>query len=227
MRVVEIKSGWLDSATGSALVRQGRTWVLCTAMAEERVPAWLRGQGRGWLTATYNMLPASTGQRTERERHGAGGRAREIERLIGRSLRAATSLDELGERTLTIDCDILQADGSTRAACITGGWVALALAVQRLQAERVVGRHALRRQVAAVTVGIVQGQPLLDLAYDEDSRAEVDLNVVMTAGGEFVEVQGTAEGKPTDRAGLDRLLDLAQQGVKDLLALQVHAVRHG
>ena len=207
-------------AEGSALISTGKTQVLCVASVEEQVPGWLRGQGRGWVTGEYAMLPRATQSRTRRERNGAGGRTQEIQRLIGRSLRAAVDLTALGERLITIDCDVLVADGGTRTAAITGGYVALALAIGKLRAEGKLASDPLRTPLAAVSVGIVGNDALLDLDYSEDSSAEVDLNVVQTAEGAFIEIQGTAEGQPFTRTQLDLLLALAAQGVQQLIAGQ-------
>ena len=207
-------------AEGSALISTGKTQVLCVASVEEQVPGWLRGQGRGWVTGEYAMLPRATQSRTRRERNGAGGRTQEIQRLIGRSLRAAVDLTALGERLITIDCDVLVADGGTRTAAITGGYVALALAIGKLRAEGKLASDPLRTPLAAVSVGIVGNDALLDLDYSEDSSAEVDLNVVQTAEGAFIEIQGTAEGQPFTRTQLDLLLALAAQGVQHLIAGQ-------
>lgn len=207
-------------AEGSALISTGKTQVLCVASVEEQVPGWLRGQGRGWVTGEYAMLPRATQSRTRRERDGAGGRTQEIQRLIGRSLRAAVDLTALGERLITIDCDVLVADGGTRTAAITGGYVALALAIGKLRAEGKLASDPLRTPLAAVSVGIVGNDALLDLDYSEDSSAEVDLNVVQTADGAFIEIQGTAEGQPFTRTQLDLLLALAAQGVQQLIAGQ-------
>jgi ribonuclease PH len=204
-------------AEGSCIIEMGDTRVLCAATVEERIPPHLRGKGLGWVTAEYNMLPRATTERTQREvvKGRQGGRTMEIQRLIGRALRGVVDTSKMGERTLTIDCDVLQADGGTRTASITGGYVALALALRKIGAE-----GALAGQVAAISVGLVEGVPLLDLDYSEDSRAEVDFNVVGTDAGEYVEVQGTAEGKPFDRAGMDALLGLADDGLSRLFAAQ-------
>lgn len=219
LRPVSIEVDFVPHALGSALIRTGNTHVLCVASMMEGVPLWLEGQGLGWVTADYNMLPYATTPRSEREREHISGRTQEIRRLIGRSLRMAVDRQAMGERTIVIDCDVLQADGGTRTASITGGYVALALALRRL-AEQGLCENALRRQIAAVSVGVVDGIPMLDLAYAEDARAEVDLNVVMTDTGEFVEIQGTGEGAPYGRAMLDRLLALAEAGIAQLLAYQ-------
>ncbi|HEX8181181.1 MAG TPA: ribonuclease PH [Pyrinomonadaceae bacterium] len=222
LRAVRITPNFMPYAEGSALIEMGATRVICTATLEERVPVFRRNSGQGWLTAEYAMLPRATQQRTQREtgRGGPSGRTHEIQRLIGRSLRAVLDLSLLGERTLTVDCDVLQADGGTRTASITGAYVACALACQRLQRDRVIARSPLKGAVAAVSVGIVGGTPLLDLKYDEDSRAEVDMNVVCTGDGRFIEVQGTAEGEPFARTEMDALLALATDGLAQLFAAQ-------
>jgi len=222
LRPVVITPRYLDHNPASVLVQMGRTWVLCAASVAEDVPFWLRNQVRGWVTAEYGLLPAATHTRTPREaRQGRlRGRTHEIQRMIGRSLRAALDLRKLGERTITIDCDVIQADGGTRTAAVTGGYVALALALNELVQSGAVHRNVWGAPVAAVSVGIVQGESLLDLSYEEDSRAEVDLNVVMNARARFVEVQGTAEGQPFERARMDELLDLAEKGINELLAVQ-------
>ncbi|HEX8208093.1 MAG TPA: ribonuclease PH [Solirubrobacteraceae bacterium] len=221
IRPTAIKTGFVPSATGSALIEQGETRVICTASVEESVPRWMEGRGTGWVTAEYGMLPASTGQRKQRDvsKGRPDGRTVEIQRLIGRSLRQALDFEKLGERTVWIDCDVLTADGGTRCAAITGGYVALALA---LKASGVEG--ALTEQIAAISCGIVDGTPLLDLDYSEDSSAEVDANVVMTAAGTLVEVQATAERTPLQRASLDELLALAAAGVDELRAVQDQAI---
>jgi ribonuclease PH len=211
-------------AEGSCLISTGRTRVLCTASVDEFVPDWRRGRGAGWITAEYAMLPRSTHTRTQRERGKVGGRTQEIQRLIGRALRATTDLRALGERTITVDCDVLVADGGTRTAAITGGFVALVLALDRLRRQAAIARVPVTDYVAATSVGIVDGTPLLDLAYDEDSRAEVDMNVVKTSGGKFIELQGTAETQPFDRDGLDQLLALADRGIQSLIARQREVV---
>jgi ribonuclease PH len=209
-------------AEGSVLIEVGRTRVICTASVEERVPPFQRGSGKGWVTAEYGMLPRATSTRTTREASTGkvGGRTQEIQRLIGRSLRSVTTLTELGERTIWIDCDVIQADGGTRTASITGGFVALVLALERIREQGVITRLPITDYVAATSVGIITGTPMLDLAYDEDSRAEVDMNVVTTANGRFIEVQGTAETQPFDRQALDALLALADIGTKNLFAKQ-------
>ena len=213
-------------AEGSVLIEFGDTQVLCTASVEDTVPPFLRGKGQGWITAEYGMLPRATHTRTAREaaRGKQSGRTQEIQRLIGRSLRAVADLRALGERTITLDCDVLQADGGTRTASITGGYVALAQACERLVARRLIAASPLHGQVAAVSVGICGGVPVLDLDYDEDSQAETDMNVVMNNGGAFVEVQGTAEGHAFRRHELDALLNLAVQGIGTLFTLQAQAL---
>jgi len=227
LRPVQLTLDYVQYAEGSVLISMGGTRVLCNLSVEERLPRWLLNQGggkQGWLTAEYALLPRSTHTRTPRETAGLRGRTQEIRRFVGRSLRAAVNLELLGERQLTVDCDVLQADGGTRTAAVTGGYVAVALALRRLIAQRAVPPEVLRTPVAAVSVGVVDGLPLLDLDYDEDSRAAVDGNVVMTATGELVEVQFTAEGRPFDRTVLDELLDLAERGVRELLAFQEKAL---
>ncbi len=220
LRPVRMRPGFVEYAEGSVLIEAGRTRVLCNATVEDSVPAWRLGSGAGWVTAEYAMLPRSTHQRTRRETRGLGGRTQEIRRLIGRSLRAAVDLDQLGERTIVLDCDVIQADGGTRTAAITGGYVALALAVQHLVEAGAVQPEVLLTQVAAISLGLVEGELLLDLAYDEDSTATADFNVVMTSEGHLIEVQGTAEGMPFDRNTVDRVLDLAGQGIDHLFKLQ-------
>jgi ribonuclease PH len=209
-------------AEGSVIVEAGRTRVLCTASVEDRVPPFLRGAGKGWVTAEYGMLPRATSTRTQREATAGkvGGRTQEIQRLIGRSLRSVVRLDELGERTVWLDCDVLQADGGTRTAAITGAFVAMALAMGKLKEAGVLAAVPVNDYVAATSVGVIDGTPMLDLAYEEDSRAEVDMNVVQTGSGRFIEVQGTAETEPFDRAALDALLGLAEHGISQLVARQ-------
>ena len=221
LRALELIPDFLEQPHGSVLYGQGKTKVLCTASIQEGVPRWLYGKGRGWLTAEYSLLPASTGDRTEREasRGRQGGRTIEIQRLIGRSIRSITDFGALGERTLWVDCDVLQADGGTRCAAITGAYVAARRALDHFGLSRV-----LTGSVAAVSVGIVDDEALLDLDYSEDSRAEVDMNVVMTGDGNLVEVQATAERTPFSRARLDELLELAAGGVEELAAAQEEAV---
>ncbi|MCM5571994.1 ribonuclease PH [Burkholderiaceae bacterium FT117] len=226
LREVRFTRGYTRYAEGSVLVEFGHTKVLCTASVEDKVPGFLRGAGRGWVTAEYGMLPRATHTRGDREaaRGKQGGRTQEIQRLIGRSLRAVFDMEKLGERTITLDCDVLQADGGTRCASITGAWVAARDAVDALLRAGVLPASPIRDHVAAVSVGIYQGVPVLDLDYDEDSNCETDLNVVMTGAGGFVEVQGTAEGEPFSRAQLDRLVGLAADGIGRLVALQKAAL---
>jgi len=221
LRPLELLPDYLEQPHGSVLFSQGMTKVLCTASIQEGVPRWLYGKGRGWLTAEYSLLPASTGDRTEREasRGKQGGRTVEIQRLIGRSIRSVTDFDALGERTLWVDCDVLQADGGTRCAAICGAYVAAKRALDRFGLSK-----TLTGSVAAVSVGIVDGEPLLDLDYSEDSTADVDMNVVMTGDGALVEVQATAERTPFSRARLDELLELAAGGIEELAAAQEEAV---
>jgi ribonuclease PH len=221
LRPVTVTRDFLVHPEGSVLVEFGVTKVICTASVEDKVPSFLKGQGLGWVTAEYGMLPRSTNTRMTRENRGPSGRSQEIQRLVGRALRAVVNRAKLGERTVWIDCDVMQADGGTRTAAITGAFVALADAVGRIPGVDVAA--VLRDYVAAISVGIVRGQPLLDLNYGEDSTAEVDMNVVMTGGGEFVEVQGTAEQTPFARDRLDALLVLAEQGIRRLVALQRQA----
>jgi ribonuclease PH len=226
LRAVRFERGYQRYAEGSVLIEFGLTRVLCSASVEDRVPPFLKGQGQGWVTAEYGMLPRSTHTRNAREaaRGRQGGRTLEIQRLIGRSLRAVLDLRALGERTVTIDCDVLQADGGTRTAAITGAYVALVEAVRRLEKAGTLRSHPLHGQVAAVSVGLYRGVPVLDLDYAEDVEAETDMNVVMNDAGAFVEIQGTAEGHAFRRAELDQLLDLAAGGVTDLLRLQREAL---
>ncbi len=226
LRPITITRGWLDHAAGSVLIEFGKTRVLCAVAATEGVPRWRKGSGLGWLTAEYAMLPQATHERSSREsvKGKVGGRTHEISRLIGRSLRAAVDLSQLGENTLAIDCDVLQADGGTRTAAITGAYVALVDAVRHLQEQGAVAGDPLVNSIAAVSVGIVDGTPRLDLPYEEDVRAETDMNVVMTGDGKFVEVQGTAEGVAFDRDELDALLALATKGCADLTRLQTEAL---
>ena len=222
LRAVKITPGYQGFAEGSALIELGKTRVLCSVSADERVPPFLRGRGSGWITAEYGMLPRSTVSRTPRDSSlgRVAGRSQEIQRLIGRSLRAVIDLTNLGERTLVIDCDVLQADGGTRTAAITGAYVALYQALQTLANMGIIASIPLKSAVAATSVGIVYGNRLLDLCYDEDCNAAVDFNVVMTSQGEFVEVQGTAEGKPFARETIDSLLSLAEKGIKQLFEIQ-------
>ena len=229
LRPVTIEPGFVRTATGSALISCGETRVICTASVQESVPRWMKGRGSGWVTAEYGMLPASTGDRKQRDisKGKADGRSVEIQRLIGRSLRGVVDFAGLGERTVYVDCDVLQADGGTRCASITGGFVALELALQRLVAEGRLTQVPLTGSIAAVSCGIVDGVPLLDLDYPEDSSAEVDANVVMTGDGGLVEVQATAERTPLSRAHLDDLLALAERGIATLRAAQAAAAVAG
>jgi ribonuclease PH len=222
LRPSRITPDFLVHAEGSVLVEAGRTKVICTASVEDRVPLFRRNSGKGWVTAEYGMLPRATTTRTQREASAGrvGGRTQEIQRLIGRSLRAVTRMEELGERTITLDCDVIQADGGTRTASITGAYVALVLALQQLRERDVLRTMPISDYVAATSVGIVDGEPLLDLAYAEDSQADVDMNVVKTGGGLYIELQGTAEALPFGREALNRLLDLADTGIRQLIALQ-------
>jgi ribonuclease PH len=221
LRPLTIETGAQKHAEGSALIKCGDTWVLCAASVEEKVPPFMEGKNLGWITAEYGMLPRSTHTRSGRQ---TGGRGQEIQRLIGRALRAAADRKAIGPRTITLDCDVLLADGGTRTASITGAWVALSIAVAELKRKGLVKGDVLGEPLAAVSVGIVDGEPRLDLAYQEDSRAETDMNVVMTESGQLVEIQGTAEGKTFSRRELDQLLDLAHGGIKDLCRRQREAV---
>ncbi|MBM3635262.1 MAG: ribonuclease PH [Actinobacteria bacterium] len=226
LRPIRIEPGFITSATGSVLIAAGTTRVICTAMVEEHVPGWRRGSGKGWVTAEYGMLPGSTDTRKQRDasRGKVDGRSTEIQRLIGRSLRSVMDLEKLGERSVWVDCDVIQADGGTRCASITGGYVALEMALQTLVEKGLIGELPLRDSIAAVSVGVVDGQSLLDLPYVEDSRAEVDMNVVATGSGLLVEVQATAEGPPVERAVVDGLLDMALAGCAELTVLQRAAI---
>jgi ribonuclease PH len=222
VRPTRLTPGVAVHAEGSVMIEVGLTKVLCTASVEDKVPPFMRGSGKGWVTAEYGMLPRATSTRTTRESTAGkvGGRTQEIQRLIGRSLRSIMTMTELGERTIWIDCDVLQADGGTRTASITGGFVALVLALERLREQGTIARVPVTDYVAATSVGIVSGTPMLDLAYAEDSRADVDMNVVKTSAGLFIEVQGTAEAQPFDRAQMDNLLALADSGIRQLVACQ-------
>ncbi|MCU1427957.1 MAG: RNAse [Actinomycetia bacterium] len=226
LREIKFERDFTEMAAGSVLATFGRTRVLCTASVEERVPPWLRGQGRGWVTAEYSMLPGSTSERVQREaaRGKQSGRTQEIQRLIGRSLRAVTDLVALGETQVIVDCDVLQADGGTRTASICGGWIALHDACSRLVSAGLLRRHPVLEACAAISVGVIDGTPMLDLEYVEDVRAEVDMNVVMTASNRFVEVQGTAEGMAFTREELDALLALADGGIHDIIEAQQEMV---
>ena len=222
LRPVEIIPGYQNFAEGSALIKLGKTHVLCAVSVEERVPSFLKGSGTGWITAEYAMLPRATVTRTQRDsiQGHVGGRNQEIQRLIGRSLRAIADMKALGERTLLVDCDVIQADGGTRTASITGSYVALQLAVDKLMKMGIIQKSPLKSAVAATSVGIVANNMLLDLCYDEDSQAGVDFNIVMTGKGEFVEVQGTAEGKPFTRQNIDEIIVLAEKGIRQLFQAQ-------
>ncbi len=222
LRETTITPNYIPHAEGSVLIEAGRTKVICTASVEDRVPPFLRNTGKGWVTAEYGMIPRATNTRMTREASSGkvGGRTQEIQRLIGRSLRSVANLPALGERTIWIDCDVIQADGGTRTASITGGFVALVLALQKMRSAGQIKTMPILDHVAATSVGVVDGTPLLDLAYDEDSRAEVDMNVVKTGDGRFIEVQGTAEGPPFERRALDDLLALADEGIRELVDLQ-------
>jgi ribonuclease PH len=221
-RVVKITPNYMPTAEGSVLIEIGHTKVICTASLEDTVPPFRKGSGKGWVTAEYGMLPRATSTRTTREvnRGRPGGRTHEIQRLIGRSLRGVTDLAALGERTVLVDCDVIQADGGTRTASITGGFAALALAIRQMLDYNVIRKNPLREYLAATSVGIVDGEPMLDLCYEEDSRADVDMNIVMTSAGEHVEVQATAERGTFSRAQLDALLDLAAKGTQELIEVQ-------
>ena len=222
LRLTRITSPFTMHAEGSVLIEAGNTRVICTASVEDRVPPFLRNTGKGWVTAEYGMLPRATSTRTQREASAGkvGGRTQEIQRLIGRSLRSVTRLPELGERTIWIDCDVIQADGGTRTASITGGFVALVLALKHMRTKGMIRTLPVSDFVAATSVGVVRGTPMLDLAYEEDSSADVDMNVVKTGSGHFIEVQGTAEGLPFEREALDSLLALADAGIQELVSIQ-------
>jgi len=226
LRQLRFTRGFTRHAEGSVLVEFGDTRVLCTASIEARVPPFLKGRGKGWITAEYGMLPRATGERMHREaaRGKQGGRTLEIQRLIGRALRAAVDLSALGERTITLDCDVLQADGGTRTASITGAWVALRDAIDQLRAKGELAADPIQAQIAAVSVGIFEGTPVLDLDYAEDSSAETDMNLVMDGEGRFIEVQGTAEGQPFSRAELDALLEIGAAGIREIQTAQLAAL---
>ena len=223
LRPVKIAPGYIDYPEGSVLIEAGKTRVLCAVSVQPGVPKWLDGRGQGWLTAEYAMLPRATHTRTPRETTPSA-RSQEIKRLIGRSLRAAVDLRLIGEHTITVDCDVIQADGGTRTASITGAYVALVIAVRKMIAAKTASPRALKTAVAAVSAGIVNGEEMLDLCYAEDSRADVDFNVVMTAEGKFIELQGTAEGEPFARDAMDRLVDLARAGIQELFKIQSSAL---
>ncbi|HCR46905.1 MAG TPA: ribonuclease PH [Marinobacter hydrocarbonoclasticus] len=226
LRPLSFEMGWSPYAEGSCLISFGNTKVLCTASVEDNVPPWLRGQGKGWVTGEYSMLPRATHQRTRREVQSGkpSGRTQEIQRLIGRSLRAAVDLEALGEHTITIDCDVIQADGGTRTAAITGGCVALVDALNHLVKEKRLKKSPLKQMVAAVSVGVYRGTPVADLDYPEDSEAETDMNVIMTDQGGFIEIQGTAEGAPFEQTELDAMLTLARKAINQLFEIQQEAL---
>jgi ribonuclease PH len=222
LRPTRITPNYLMHAEGSVLVESGKTKVICTASVEDRVPPFRRNSGKGWVTAEYGMLPRATTTRNQREASSGrvGGRTQEIQRLIGRSLRAVTRMEDLGERTITLDCDVIQADGGTRTASITGAFVALVFAVQKMREQAMIKTMPVQDYVAATSVGIVEGMPMLDLAYIEDSKADVDMNIVKTGAGQYIELQGTAEAMPFGREALNRMLDLGDTGIRQLIALQ-------
>ncbi len=220
LRKVKVTKNYTKHAEGSCLIEFGDTRVICTASVEESVPPFLRNTGTGWVTAEYGMLPRSTNTRIRRDKAANSGRTQEIQRLIGRSLRGVVNRDQLGERTIKIDCDVIQADGGTRTASITGGFIALVLALKKIQKEGLIKKVPVTDYVAAISVGIYKDDLLLDLDYEEDSNAEMDMNVVMVSGGKFIEVQGTAEGKAFSKNEMDQLLDLAKSGIKELIAIQ-------
>ena len=226
LRLIKIAPNYIKTADGSVLIEMGDTKVICTAKFEERVPPFLRNSGKGWITAEYGMLPGSSQARIGREssRGKVGGRTHEIQRLIGRSLRAITDLANLGERTVWIDCDVIQADGGTRTASITGAYVSLCEAIRSWQKRGIIAQEPIKDSVAAVSIGIVDGKILLDLCYEEDSKADVDMNFVMTGSGKFVEIQGTAESAPFSKKQMDKMSEIAQQGIKELLKAQKQAL---
>ena len=224
LRPVRLHVGYTDATPGSVMIEVGRTRVLCTASVETEVPRWMRDSGRGWVTAEYGMLPGSSNERIRRDSY-TKGRQQEISRLIGRSLRAVTNLDAMNQVMIRVDCDVIQADGGTRTAAVTGAWVALHEACEWAVTQEALVRNPLRDQVAAVSVGVVDGELLLDLEYESDVAADVDMNVVMSGEGQLIEVQGTAEQEPFDRAELDAMLDLAEAGIRDLVDMQIRATR--
>jgi ribonuclease PH len=229
LRMVEIETGYLATAEGSALITVGNTRVLCAASVENTVPPFMRNSGKGWVTAEYSMLPRATHTRTAREvnKGKPSGRTHEIQRLIGRSLRAVVDMQVLGERTVTVDCDVIQADGGTRTAAVTGAFVAMAIAFRAMLTGGILKRMPVKEYLAATSIGIVKGEPMLDLCYEEDSRADVDMNLVMTGSGKFIELQATAEHEPFDDALLARLLELGRAGIADLIEIQKAAVTLG
>ncbi|MFH0753864.1 MAG: ribonuclease PH [Candidatus Omnitrophota bacterium] len=220
LRKVTVQKDYLKHAEGSCLISFGDTKVVCSASVEEGVPPFLKGKGQGWVTAEYGMLPRSCTQRINREKGGGSGRTQEIQRLVGRSLRGVVDMVKLGERTVKIDCDVIQGDGGTRTASITGGYIALALALKKIQKAGLIKVSPLKEQVAAISVGMQDGRAILDLNYIEDSKAEVDMNIVMLASGKFVEVQGTAEGKAFSKKDMDAMIKLAEKGIKELFVIQ-------
>ena len=226
-RPISITPDYMPTAEGSALIEVGNTKIICTASVDEGVPAFMRGSGRGWVTAEYAMLPRATTTRTQREvsRGRPSGRTSEIQRLIGRSLRAVVDLNKLGERTIYVDCDVIQADGGTRTAAVTGGWVAMAAAIKQLYDYKAIKQLPLSQYLSAISVGVVDGLPMLDLCYEEDSRADVDMNVVMTSANEFVEVQASAEGRTFPNKQLTELLSLAEVGIKQLIEVQQNVIQ--
>jgi len=225
LRKIKITRNYIKSAEGSVMIQMGDTWVICTATVENSVPPFLRGKGTGWVTAEYAMLPRSSGQRIQRERSKVGGRTHEIQRLIGRALRSVVDMEALGERSVLIDCDVVQADGGTRTASITGAYIALVDALRQVKKQGLIEHVPVLDYLAAVSVGIVDGKPLLDLCYTEDSGAEVDMNLVMTGKGKIVEVQGTAEGDPFSKAELTKLLELGEKGIKALVKKQKEVLK--
>lgn len=224
LRSVRMTPGFIGNADGSVLIEMGRTRVLCNATLLPEVPRWLKGKGKGWITAEYSLLPQSTNERVDRERKGMSGRTQEIQRLIGRALRGAANLEALGEQALIVDCDVLEADGGTRTASIVGGFVALALALQKVKPSLGIDTQILTQVVSAISVGVVDGTPCLDLCYTEDSAADVDMNVVMCNAQEFIEVQGTGEHATFDRKTLNQLLDLGEKGCQELMAMQMQII---
>ncbi|MEI6438283.1 MAG: ribonuclease PH [Candidatus Omnitrophota bacterium] len=224
LRKITVQKNYLKHAEGSCIIAFGDTKVVCSASVEESVPPFLKGKGQGWVTAEYGMLPRSCTQRISREK-GASGRTQEIQRLVGRSLRAVVDMKKLGERTVKIDCDVIQGDGGTRTASITGGYIALVLALKKIKKDGLLLQWPITRQIAAISVGISEGKPVLDLNYHEDSKAEVDMNIVMVDSGDFVEVQGTAEGKAFSKKQMDAMLKLAEKGIKELFIIQNKALK--
>ena len=224
MRKIKMTTGFVSSADGSVLIEMGHTRVLCNATLLPEVPKWLAGKGRGWITAEYSLLPQSTGQRVERERKGASGRTQEIQRLVGRSLRGAANLNALGEHALVVDCDVIEADGGTRTASIIGGFVALALALKKVKPTIEVTEQVLQHNISAISVGVIDGEPRLDLCYEEDSRADVDMNIVMRDAAEYIELQGTGEHASFDHKTLDALLALGEKACKEIKEMQMSLI---